>query len=49
LVVDISKYNHIYIYIVLNGGLYNRVSERGFTSKQCKKVIYGREKHRNRS
>jgi len=25
-----------------------RASERGFTSKQCKKVLYGREKHRKR-
>jgi len=25
-----------------------RVSDKGFTSKQRKQVIYGREKHRNR-
>jgi len=29
-------------------GQNQRVSERGCTSKQRKKVIYGREKHKNR-
>jgi len=49
LVTAIEKYEasnlihniYIYIYIYI-------VSERGFTSEQCKKVIYGRVKHGKR-
>jgi len=37
--IDISDHMHL---------IAERVIESGFTSKQRKKVIYGREKHRNR-